>query len=547
MRRSGPVDDLRMSPTSRGRRRRKGNHGNPGRRSTPRGFGSRPHSPGTHPLCLCPRCANDDVPGAGPIVSGLLSTGAWLRERTDPLDAEAAGSVIAARYRRPDGQPTRLFVDEVLPRVTAAANTEALAILLAIGAATPESTGEAARTSATVLAAAGVPAPSWADELAEPITATGFRLLRRTTGLAAGKTAVLGGEFVRAGRRHILAVRLNPLRCGEAAGIVTLRTDLGLDRAIAQVQAGATRDAAGLGGKELDAAEFRWEVSEALAIRAAHEAADLLLGFRPSSDPHGQDVPGYHATALLLTGRLQALPTLRHQPPRPHTAACDELIRIVARRSPTRHPGPLPARWARQEGPAPLYQITVNMRGARQPIWRRLEVPADLSLARLHAVIQAAFGWQESELHEFETPFGTFTAPDPDGPDPDFPGPAPDWPDTRTVSLGQVLTGVGSQIVGVYLLDNEWELDIELAKISGRTTGASDPRCLDGQRAAPPEGCQSWDVYEEFLRILEGEDADPDSEESYERLTEIGLAEATDFDPRWFDLEAVNADLSRLR
>ena len=39
---------------------------------------------------------------------------------------------------------------------------------------------------------------------------------------------------------------------------------------------------------------------------------------------------------------------------------------------------------------------------------RRLEVPADISLARLHRVIQVAFAWDDSHLHVFQTPYGQF-------------------------------------------------------------------------------------------------------------------------------------------
>lgn len=39
-----------------------------------------------------------------------------------------------------------------------------------------------------------------------------------------------------------------------------------------------------------------------------------------------------------------------------------------------------------------IYQIKVTLRGTRPPIWRRLLVPAELTLEQLHAALQAGHG-----------------------------------------------------------------------------------------------------------------------------------------------------------
>ena len=48
-----------------------------------------------------------------------------------------------------------------------------------------------------------------------------------------------------------------------------------------------------------------------------------------------------------------------------------------------------------------IYQIKISLLGARPPIWRRLLVPAAMTLAQLHDVLQAAMGWENCHLHEF--------------------------------------------------------------------------------------------------------------------------------------------------
>lgn len=47
--------------------------------------------------------------------------------------------------------------------------------------------------------------------------------------------------------------------------------------------------------------------------------------------------------------------------------------------------------------------VDVKLRESADPlIWRRLRVPADMRLDRLHLVLGAAMGWQDSHLHVFE-------------------------------------------------------------------------------------------------------------------------------------------------
>jgi hypothetical protein len=51
--------------------------------------------------------------------------------------------------------------------------------------------------------------------------------------------------------------------------------------------------------------------------------------------------------------------------------------------------------------PPEIYQLKVTLLGTSPPIWRRLLVPSDLTLAQLHDVLQVAMGWQECHMHEF--------------------------------------------------------------------------------------------------------------------------------------------------
>jgi len=61
-----------------------------------------------------------------------------------------------------------------------------------------------------------------------------------------------------------------------------------------------------------------------------------------------------------------------------------------------------------------IYQIKVTLLGTKPPIWRRLLVPASMTLTKLHDVLQTAMGWAGGHMHEFRTADRHFGIPDPE-------------------------------------------------------------------------------------------------------------------------------------
>ncbi|WP_190190320.1 plasmid pRiA4b ORF-3 family protein [Streptomyces minutiscleroticus] len=55
-----------------------------------------------------------------------------------------------------------------------------------------------------------------------------------------------------------------------------------------------------------------------------------------------------------------------------------------------------------------VLQIKVTLAGIHPPIRRRLQVPADLELARPHLAVQTAMGWENYHVHLFTTPAGDY-------------------------------------------------------------------------------------------------------------------------------------------
>jgi hypothetical protein len=64
----------------------------------------------------------------------------------------------------------------------------------------------------------------------------------------------------------------------------------------------------------------------------------------------------------------------------------------------------------------PIYQLKVTLDGIKPPIWRRIQVRGDISLFKLHNIIQAVMGWEDYHLHRFMVGADHYTIPSPEDP-----------------------------------------------------------------------------------------------------------------------------------
>ncbi len=111
--------------------------------------------------------------------------------------------------------------------------------------------------------------------------------------------------------------------------------------------------------------------------------------------------------------------------------------------------------------------------------------------------------------------------------------------DSRSVWLSDLVEQGHERFHYEYDFGDSWRHTIVIENTLLPEEGIRYPRCLDGQRACPPEDCGGACGYCELLDSL----ANPDDEEYDERLEWIG----DDFDPEKFNVEEVNQQLLRLR
>jgi len=177
----------------------------------------------------------------------------------------------------------------------------------------------------------------------------------------------------------------------------------------------------------------------------------------------------------------------------------------------------------------PIYQIKVTLKDSKPPIWRRIQVPCNITLAELHYILQAVMGWWDYHLHQFivgQTYYGV--------PHPDY---GLEMRDESQVRLNQI-ADEGSKFVYEYDFGDSWEHVLLVEKALPPEPGQQYPVCVKGKRARPPEDVGGVWGYSDFLEAIQN----PDHSEHDEYLEWVG----GEFDPEAFDLDEINAALRDL-
>jgi hypothetical protein len=193
-----------------------------------------------------------------------------------------------------------------------------------------------------------------------------------------------------------------------------------------------------------------------------------------------------------------------------------------------------------------VFQLKVTLIKVEPPIWRRLLVPADMSLGDFHFVLQDAMGWTNSHLHNFITDgqwnYNSVTGGtrygdirfDEEG----------DMEDEFSMTLAGILKQPGDQIAYVYDFGDNWTHDILLEEIlSSVPDGGEVPSCPEGERACPPDDCGGISGYAELLDVL----ANPDHKEYQDMRSWVESMVDGKFDPEALDLKKVNRAIRQNR
>jgi yecA family protein len=184
--------------------------------------------------------------------------------------------------------------------------------------------------------------------------------------------------------------------------------------------------------------------------------------------------------------------------------------------------------------PVPVYQLKVALQGSKPPIWRRIQVPGNLTLERLHDVIQICMGWIDSHLHQFLIDRTCYRLPDEN----DL------WQTSRPkneakYTLQDLEKKIQPRFQYIYDFGDDWMHQITVENILPAGEGKSYPVLITGRRACPPEDIGGISRYLHLIDVL----SDPENEE-YDEMADI--LDVDFFDPAQFgkeDIAIINANL----
>jgi hypothetical protein len=180
---------------------------------------------------------------------------------------------------------------------------------------------------------------------------------------------------------------------------------------------------------------------------------------------------------------------------------------------------------------ATAVRLRITLKGSKPAIWREVLVPTSMTMQTLHQTIQAAMGWWDAHLFEFDTGDDRIGEPD------------PDWDDApvtaaRGVRLASLLRRGVRRFTYLYDFGDHWEHLVEVKREIPLLPGEDAPILLAGERRCPPEDVGSLSGFEEFLEAM----ADPKHPE-HEAMT---IWYGGPFDPADIDAERINTRLAAI-
>ncbi len=140
-----------------------------------------------------------------------------------------------------------------------------------------------------------------------------------------------------------------------------------------------------------------------------------------------------------------------------------------------------------------IARLRISLSDTDPEIWRIVDVPVEASFKMIHDVIQAAMGWQDYHLWEFEAGERRYGLPD------------REWPDVTAAKNTKLMTLIDRgtrQLDYTYDMGDNWHHTIVIEAVGPGQPDTKCPRYIDGARRCPPEDSGGTPGFENFLDAI---------------------------------------------
>jgi hypothetical protein len=141
------------------------------------------------------------------------------------------------------------------------------------------------------------------------------------------------------------------------------------------------------------------------------------------------------------------------------------------------------------------YLLKITLLDVKPEIWREFVVPSDITLDRLHDVIQIIMGWHDFHIHEFifgKNRFSEFI----------------DMEEQEDIlfspefRLNEFIKRKGSKFTYLYDFGDLWKHSVVLENSNFKRESDLEVYCIDGERACPPEDIGGISGYNRLVETI---------------------------------------------
>ena len=174
-----------------------------------------------------------------------------------------------------------------------------------------------------------------------------------------------------------------------------------------------------------------------------------------------------------------------------------------------------------------MIQFRLSVKDVKPEIWRKLLVSSDITLEKLHAILQVLMGWKNRHLYAFVVNEKRYSPPNEDD----------DTARNRLIQtkLSTLFDEKIEAITYEYDFGDGWEIELRTEARNDDLLQDQAARCIEGSRHGPAEDTGGSRGYMEKAKIY--------GNHQHRRYLEVRKLIGPNFDPEAFDLVQTNEKL----